>query len=246
MTNQKISVVIPCFNEGKTIYKNIKKINNYLSGRFTCYEIIAVNDGSSDNTLFELQRIQREIPLKIINATENSGKGKAVRDGILSATDESDVVMFLDADLDIPIEELEKFLAELDKRSDIVIASRFVPGLKVTHPVLWHRKVMEKVFRLLRKIILNNWKVEDTQCGFKVFRGAVAKKIFAMATIQRFAFDSEIMFIAKKFGYRIKELPVSLQNPAQSSVRILFDPINMFFALLKIRLYDVQGKYKWK
>jgi len=154
--------------------------------------------------------------------------------------------MFLDADLGIPVEELEKFLEEIDGGADIVIASRFVPGLKVMSPVLWHRKIMEKVFRLLRKVILNNWKIEDTQCGFKVFKKEVAKKIFAMATIERFAFDSEIMFIAKKFGYRVKELPVSLQNPTQSSVRILFDPLNMFFALLKIRAYDIRGKYKWK
>lgn len=246
MINQKLSVVIPCFNEGKTIYENIKKINDYLSGRFSSYEIIAVNDGSMDNTLLELQRVQKELPLKIINGTENSGKGKAVRDGILSASDESEVTMFLDADLGIPIEELEKFLEELDRGTDIVIASRFVPGLKVMQPVLWYRKIMEKVFRFLRKVILNNWKIEDTQCGFKVFKKEVAKKIFEMATIQRFAFDSEVMFIAKKFGYKIKELPVSLQNPAQSSVRIVFDPINMFFALLKIRAYDMKGKYKWK
>jgi dolichyl-phosphate beta-glucosyltransferase len=246
MVTQKLSVVIPCFNEGKTIYENIRKINGYLAGRIQSFEIIAVNDGSIDNTLAELQRTQKEIPIKIVNDTENSGKGKAVRDGILSASDESVIVMFLDADLGIPIEELEKFLEELDNGADIVIASRFVPGLKVTHPVLWYRKIMEKVFRILRKVILNSWRIEDTQCGFKVFRKTIAKKIFAMATIERFAFDSEIIFIAKKFGYKIKELPITLQNPKTSSVRILLDPINMFFALVKIRVYDITGKYKWK
>jgi len=246
MLNQKLSVVIPCLNEGKTIYENIKKINIYLSGRIGSFEIIAVNDGSFDNTLAELQRTQKEVPIKIVNATENSGKGKAVRDGILSASDESEIVMFLDADLGIPVEELEKFLEELKKGADIVIASRFVPGFKVTRPVLWYRKIMEKIFRFLRKVILNSWKVEDTQCGFKVFKKTIAKKIFGMATIERFAFDSEIIFIAKKFGYIIKELPITLQNPKKSSVRILLDPINMFFALIKIRLYDMLGKYKWK
>jgi glycosyltransferase involved in cell wall biosynthesis len=246
MITQKLSVVVPCFNEGKTIYENIHKIDSYLKDRVNFFEIITVNDGSFDNTLAELQRTQKEIPIKIVNATENSGKGKAVRDGILSASDESEIVMFLDADLGIPIEELEKFLGELKKGADIIIASRFVPGLKIAQPVLWYRKIMEKVFRILRKIILNSWKIEDTQCGFKVFRKSIAKKIFAMATIERFAFDSEIIFIAKKLGYRIKELPITLQNPKASSVRILFDPINMFFALVKIRAYDMTGKYKWK
>lgn len=246
MTAKKLSVIIPCFNEGKTIYENIKKINTYLPGRVGFFEIIAVNDGSFDNTLAELQRTQKEIPIKIVNGTENSGKGKAVRDGILSASDESGIVMFLDADLGIPVEELEKFLEELDKGADIVIASRFIPGFKVARPVLWYRKIMEKVFRFLRKVILNIWRVEDTQCGFKVFKASAAKKIFAMATIERFAFDAEIIFIAKKFGYIIKELPITLQNPKTSSVRILFDPVNMFFALIKIRVYDIIGKYKWK
>lgn len=246
MITQKLSVVIPCFNEGKTIHENIRKINGYLAERIRSFEIIAVNDGSFDNTLLELQRVQKEIPIKIVNDTENSGKGKAVRDGILSTSDESEVAMFLDADLGIPIEELEKFLKEIDKGADMAIASRFVPGLKVTQPVLWYRKIMERAFRILRMLILNNWKVSDTQCGFKVFKKEIAKKIFAMATIERFAFDSEIIFIAKKFGYKIKELPITLQNPKTSSVRILLDPINMFFALVKIRVYDMTGKYKWK
>lgn len=244
MPSNAISVVIPCFNEGKTIHQNIKKIQAYLSQRFANFEIIAVNDGSSDNTLSELRLVQQEVPIKIINNEENSGKGKAVRDGILAA--QNDILMFLDADLAIPIEELEKFLIAIDTVADIAIASRFVPGLKVLKPVLWYRQVMEKTFRIIRKIILNSWKIQDTQCGFKVFKKDAAHRIFSMATIDRFAFDSEVIFIAKKLGYAIKELPITLQNPTSSSVRIFLDPINMFFALLKIRLNDLEGKYPWK
>lgn len=244
MMNKFISVIIPCFNEGKTIFQNIGEINGYLARKFTGYEIIAVNDGSSDNTLSELRLIQQEVPMKIINNELNEGKGKVVRDGILAANNE--IVMFLDADLAIPIEELENFIEELGGGNDIVIASRFVPGLKILRPVLWHRKIMERIFRLLRMMILNSWKVQDTQCGFKIFRREVAQRIFSMATINRFAFDAEIIFIAKKFGYAIKELPISLQNPPQSHIRIFRDPIDMFFALLKIRLNDLGGVYKWK
>ncbi|MFA4817912.1 MAG: hypothetical protein WC608_04300 [Parcubacteria group bacterium] len=105
---------------------------------------------------------------------------------------------------------------------------------------------MEQIFRLLRMAILNNWNIEDTQCGFKVFKASPAKRIFGMATIDRFAFDSEIIFIAKKFGYSIKEMPITLQNPPQSSVRIFFDPLNMFFSLFQIRLNDLKGIYPWK
>ncbi len=244
MINKSISVIIPCFNEGKTIFQNIKEINGYLARKFSGYEIIAVNDGSSDNTLSELRLVQQEVPIKIINNEINEGKGNAVRDGISAGNNE--LVMFLDADLAIPIEELEKFMEEIEEGNDLVIASRFVPGLKILKPVLWHRKIMEKVFRILRMVILNSWKVKDTQCGFKVFRSDAAKRIFSMATINRFAFDSEVIFIAKKFGYSIKELPITLQNPPRSHVRLLRDPINMFFALLKIRFNDLGGVYKWK
>ncbi len=244
MINKSISVVIPCFNEGKTIFQNIREINGYLAGKFSGYEIIAVNDGSMDNTLSELRLVQQEIPVKIINNEINEGKGRVVRDGILAGNNE--IVMFLDADLAIPIEELGKFMEEIKKGSDLVIASRFVPGLKIVKPVLWHRKIMERVFRILRMIILNSWKVQDTQCGFKVFQRDAARRIFAMTTINRFAFDAEVIFIAKKFGYAIKELPISLQNPLRSHIRIFRDPVNMFFALLKIRFNDLKGVYKWK
>lgn len=242
--NDKISVVIPCFNEGKTIYQNIKKIHQYLKDNFSDFEIITVNDGSADNTLSELRIASQEIPLQIINNEHNEGKGKVVRDGIMRS--QHDLVMFMDADLAIPVEELAKFTREIGKNYDIAIASRFVPGLKVLKPVYWHRKIMEKVFRILRKMILNNWKIEDTQCGFKVFKRGPAQMIFGKATINRFAFDSEIIFIAKKMGYTIKELPITLQNPKNSHVRLFIDPFNMFFSLVKIRFNDLTGAYKWK
>lgn len=244
MERKNLSVVIPCFNEGKTIRENIKKIHAYLSDNFDIFEIIAVNDGSRDNTLSELEALAKELPLKIINHEKNAGKGKAVRAGVLAS--QYEVSMFLDADLAIPIEGLPAFIAEIENGRDLVIASRFIPGLKILRPVLWYRKIMEQIFRILRMIILNNWTIKDTQCGFKVFKTSVAKRIFSMATIDRFAFDSEIIFIAKKFGYSIKELPITLQNPPQSSVRIFFDPLNMFFSLFKIRLNDLNGIYPWK
>ncbi len=244
MAGKEISVVVPCFNEGKTIYKNIKKIHAYLKSNFEFFEIIAVNDGSTDNTLSELRAAQQEIPFGIINKTQNEGKGKAVRDGI--ARSRNGIVMFLDADLAIPVEELQKFLAEIKTGSDIVIASRFVPGLKILKSALWHRKLMERAFRLLRKMILSNWKIQDTQCGFKVFRREAARRIFAATTINRFAFDAEIIFIAKKFGYTLKEMPIRLQNSEISSVRIFRDSVNMLFSLCKIRYNDLSGKYSRK
>lgn len=244
MRKEKISIVIPCYNEEKNIIKTIQVIYDYLQEHYAFFEIIISNDGSTDKTNFKLDEIKKEIPLKIINTPTNIGKGNAVKVGMLATSPESEIVMFLDADLAIPINELNKFIATLkNQKLDIVIASRFVPGLKVLEPVLWYRKIMEIIFRFLRALILNNWQVRDSQCGFKVFRREAAIEIFNLATISRFAFDSEIIFLAKKLNFSVKELPITLCNPRESHIRIVFDSLNMFFALFKIRLNNLRGVY---
>lgn len=242
MKNIAISVIVPAYNEEQTIQKNLAKIHNFLKGRFGVFEIIVVNDGSSDGTSKEIKKIQEDLHLRFIDNETNQGKGKVVKQGILESSCE--LVMFLDADLGIPIEEIQKFIPELDNGYDIVIASRFVPGLRIVRPVPWHRQIMEKIFRLLRMAIVNDWNVKDTQCGFKVFRRKAAMDIFGRVTIGRFAFDAEVVFIANKLKYKIKELPISLQNPPKSHVRLIRDPLNMMSDLVKIRVNNWRGKYK--
>ena len=243
MSSESISVVVPCFNEEKAIRQNLNNVFNYLNSRFSFFELIAVNDGSQDQTLEELKKLQVSIPLIIINNKINGGKGKAVKDGVLASKNE--VIMFLDADLAIPIEELEKFLPELKNGYDIAIASRFVPGVKILKPVLWYRQRMERVFRIMRLVILNDRAIKDTQCGFKVFTRQAALKIFALAKINRFAFDAEIVFLAKKFGYKTKELPITLQNPQNSHIKIISDSLNMAADLIRIRVNDLLKKYEY-
>ncbi|HAT74174.1 MAG: glycosyltransferase [Parcubacteria group bacterium] len=245
MKSKKISVIIPCYNGGKFIRQNVEKISDYLANNFLDYEIIIVNDGSFDNTREEIFQVEKNLPKIILIDNEiNSGKGHAVKGGILKSRYET--VMFLDADLAIPIESLENFIEALDDGFDIAIASRFVPGLKVTKPVLWHRQFMEKIFRLLRMVITNNYSIQDTQCGFKVFSREVAMKIFPLMTIDRFAFDAEVIFVAVKSGYWIKELPIILQNPTESSIRIYRDSLNMLLDLIRIRINYFSGKYTGK
>lgn len=237
-----VSVVVPCFNEGKTIQKNLTRIHNYLKNHFEVFEIIVVDDGSADDTLKEVKKIQDELHLRVIGNKTNHGKGKVVKQGILEGS--CDLIMFIDADLGIPIEELEKFVPEFEKGHDIVIASRFVPGLKVVRPVQLHRRIMEKAFQIIRMAVINDWHVKDTQCGFKVFKKEAAMKIFPKASVKRFAFDAELVFVANKFGYKIKELPIHLQNPPSRTLRIIRDPANMMLDLMKIRINDWKGKYK--
>ena len=231
---EKLSVVIPCFNEERNIYGNIRKVHYYLSRHFETFEIIAVNDGSTDKTMDELLRIQRRVPLAIIDNPVNQGKGKVVKDGVLRS--KNDIIMFLDADLGIPIEELGKFVAEIKKGCHLAIASRFIPGGKSTWKALWYRKVMERAFRRIRATIMNDYRIKDAQCGFKVFTREAAMAIFPLMTVKRFAFDSEIIFLAGKHKFRIKEIPVTLQNPVHSHVRIIRDPLNMLCDLIKIRV----------
>lgn len=241
MNKENVSIIIPCFNEEMSILDNIRKINSYLKENFGNFEIIAVNDGSTDKTIEELRKAQKEFSISIIDNKINEGKGKAVKDGILES--KNGIVMFLDADLAIPIEELPKFVTKIKSGYDLAIASRFVPGLKITKKVLWYRRIMEKIFRIIRMVIINNYDVQDTQCGFKVFTREAARKIFPLMTIKRFAFDAEIIFIAEKFGYKIKELPITLQNPTRSHIRIIRDSLNMFWDLIKIRWNDFKGLY---
>ena len=242
MKEKEISVVIPCYNEAKVIASNVRKVYAYLQERFEAFELIVVNDGSADVTERELSRLAAELDINVIHHPVNQGKGQSVKDGVLASRYEA--VLFLDADLGIPIEELPKFLAEFKNGYEVVIASRFVAGATFLKPVLWHRKVMERGFRLLRKVILNSWNVQDTQCGFKLFRRDAARRIFDLVTIERFAFDSEVIFLANKFGYGIKEVPVALQNPQTSSVRLTYDPVNMFLDLLKIRSNNYSRRYE--
>lgn len=239
-----ISIVLPCFNEAKNIQNNIGEVFTYLTQNFSTFEIIAINDGSTDDTLTKLKEFKKanpKVPLRIINKRKNSGKGEAVKTGVLHSR--NSVVMFMDADLAIPIYELKKFVKEIENGNALVIASRFISTIKILKPVLWYRSFMEKVFRILRMVVINNFEIQDTQCGFKVFARKAALSIFPLLTVKRFSFDVEVIFLAKKMGYKIKELPITLQNPQESHIRIISDSWNMFCDLLKIRWNDLQGKY---
>lgn len=242
--SEKISVIVPCFNEEKTIFENLKKVHEYLSKHFLSFEIIAVNDGSRDNTVQEIEKAQKELPIRFINKTVNSGKGKAVRDGILASSTSSDIVAFADADLALPIEQLGTFVEAHRKGADIAIASRFVSGSKVKAPILWHRWIMERAFRCIRMLITNNFDIKDTQCGMKSFRRQTAFDIFPSLHINRFAFDAEIIYVAKKRHWSIVEIPVIVQNPIKSHVQLLRDPANMIADLIRIRKNDLMGYYE--
>lgn len=238
-----LSIILPCYNQASVLASTLYQIRTFCEEKNITYEIIAVNDGSTDDT-YRILREQEKEGVRVYTHAKNLGKGKAVQTGVLAAR--YPITLFLDADLAIPIEETEKFLRVLqeDDHTDIVIASRFVEGHTTLVPVFWHRKILEHVFRMLRKIIIGLHSVQDTQCGFKMFRTAKAKKVFGSLTRHRFSFDAELLFIAHRRKLAIKELPVALQNPPQSSIRLGKDSFQMFLDLFAIRWKSLIGWYQ--
>jgi dolichyl-phosphate beta-glucosyltransferase len=231
---QSISVVIPAFNEGGRILPTLRMIDDYLRDNAHRYEIIVVDDGSSDNTLEVVRgESERLKHIRLISNEINRGKGFSVRRGVMSA--HHDLVLISDADLSTPIEEVAKFLPWVEKGYDVVIGSRALRESDIIRKQPWYRQTMGKTFNVLvRTIVLGGFR--DTQCGFKMFRAAAGKKVFESLKTERFAFDVEALLRAKKSGYRIKEVPVRWVNSPQSRVRVLRDSVRMFLDLLRIRL----------
>lgn len=236
MKYQEISIIIPCYKESAVIEGTIAAIFSYLHENFERFEIIVVTDGSPDDTPEKVKSFgQRhsEIPLKLISFKKNRGKGAAVKEGVLAS--QYELVLFLDADLTISIEELGKFLPAIET-SDIAIASRLVPGSIFEERTPWYRTILARGFFFLQMLLLGNLKYSDTQCGFKLLRKDVARELFERVLIKRFAFDAELLFLAKKMNFSVTVLPVTIKKDARNTnVHVLRDPFDMFFALLKIR-----------
>jgi dolichyl-phosphate beta-glucosyltransferase len=228
----KLSVVIPAYNEAHCIQQNISHVCEYCELHFPRHEIIVVSDGSQDQTLALLCELRTKYPkLNVLGETQNHGKGAAVQKGVLAAN--GDWILCLDADLAVPIEELPRFLT-LGQSHDMVIGSRVIPkATQEVRPTL-PRLMMSQVFNyLVRTLASLNFK--DTQCSLKLYRRDAAHDLFKRMTIQRFAFDVEMLFLARRLGYRIAEVPVHKHGNPHSKVRMPHDPINMLVDVLKMR-----------
>jgi len=241
---REISVVIPCYKEEEVITANILTISEYLSQHFDRYEIIVVTDGSPDRTKENVEQCGRThptIPLILIPFAINQGKGAAVKEGVFAS--KYDPVLFIDADLTISIKELEPFVTALES-ADMAIASRLVSGSSFEEPIPWYRVLLARSFHILQILLLGNFEFPDTQCGFKLFRRETALKLFQQITIKRFAFDAELLFLATRHRTKVVSLPVTIKKDARNTnVRPLYDSFNMLFALLKIRLNQLIGRY---
>jgi len=241
--NQKpyLSIIIPAYNEEKRLPETLVKIDKYLRKQNYNYEIIVVNDGSTDKTAEVVKNLKFKIAnLELVDNKMNHGKGYVVRQGMLEAKGE--YRLFSDADNSTSIDQIEKMWPEFENRFDVVIGSRDVKGAILDPPQPFFRRFLGNFFRLLTQIICGTREILDSQCGFKCFTKRAAEDIFPKCKIDRFAFDPEILVIAKKSGYNIKEIPVLWKNDLESKVKFK-SVIKMLRDLIKIRIDLIKGIY---
>jgi len=228
------------YNEESRVEKTVKALDGFIPSITTVVDVVFVNDGSTDQTLEKLKELSPKFKFRVENYPLNQGKGHALKTGILKAT--GDYVLFMDADMSTPIEELLKFLPLIEQKIPVIIGSRKTKGANVIkHQNPWRQKLGEG-FTLLSNLILLS-RISDFTCGFKAFRNDAAKKVFTAQKIKRWGYDSEILFLASKYSYEIKEVPVTWSNDERTRVNLLKDVWRSFTDLIKIRYYDVTNKY---
>lgn len=235
------SIVLPAYNEAARIGASLDKIAEYAQQHAWTIEVIVVNDGCTDKTEDIVREYGKRYPwLRLIENPGNRGKGFSVRNGMLHAR--GDILLFSDADLSSPIQEADKLVAALQSGADVAIGSRWVhKELQVVRQPL-PRRILGRLFNLALRMVLGlNFK--DTQCGFKAFRRSAAELVFTQQQVETWGFDPELLYLAKKAGLRIVEVPVYWAHSEGTRLHPLRDGIRMFAQLFQIRWNAITGKY---
>ncbi|RZU40456.1 glycosyltransferase involved in cell wall biosynthesis [Edaphobacter modestus] len=241
MAHPELSIVIPAFNESARIECALDRVLSCVAERAWDAEVLVVDDGSTDNTAAIVHRWMETHPrLHLVQNPGNRGKGYSVRNGLLQAAGE--IVMFTDADLSAPMEEAERLLTALRNGADVAIGSRWLDRKRQTIHQPLYRQFFGRCFNWITRRIMG-LPFRDTQCGFKAFRRPAAQVIFRLQTIERWGFDPEILFIAQKLGYEIREVPVTWGHDERSRMSYLKDGMKMLEEMAVIRSNSLAGRY---
>ena len=236
-----LSIIIPAYKEEKRIGAHLESIHEYLSKQSCDYEVIVVVDGSPDNTAGVVEGLRAKMPyLRLIDNKQNCGKGCVVKQGMLEAR--GDWRLFTDADGATSIDQLDGFLPYTKQGYEVAIASIGLKKSQVAHSEKWYKRFFGKISNWIIQLVLLPG-IHDTQRGFKLFSAKAAQDIFSKLTITRWGFDMEVLALARKFKYKIKEVSVFWKNDAASTVK-LSGYLKTFVELLKIRFNLILGKYK--
>jgi dolichyl-phosphate beta-glucosyltransferase len=235
------SIVIPAYNESARLGATLDKVLDYVRTQGWDAEIIVVNDGSRDNTAEIVRGCAEKSPLvRLVENPGNRGKGFSVRNGMLNARGRT--ILFSDADLSSPIEEAPKLFQALEDGADVAIGSRWLRAEMQTHRQPLHRQLFGRIFNLMLRATLG-LQFADTQCGFKAFKRSAAQSIFPLQRIERWGFDPEVLFLARKFGLKVREVPVAWGHSGGTRINPLVDGSKMFTEMFRVRWYNSTGKY---
>jgi dolichyl-phosphate beta-glucosyltransferase len=231
-----LSVVIPAYNEEHRLGPTLARVQEYLAGQSYTYEIIVVDNASKDRTA----EVAKAAGVEVIPELRR-GKGVAVRTGMLAA--QGDYILFSDADLSTPIEEVEKLLARLQKGYEVAIASRALPESNLVKHQPWHRELVGRLGNLLVRMAAVHG-IADTQCGFKLFPRELAHRLFRVMRLTGAAFDVEVLFVAQRNKLRIAEAPVTWIDSPDTRFNRLTDSVDAIKDLARIRVNWLLGRYR--
>ena len=238
-TSKSITLILPAYNEEARIEDTVRAAVKYFKDRGDDYEIIVSADGDDGTREIVSRMSECNSRLKVTGSSERCGKGYGIRRAVNMANGE--VIGFADADDKTPIDELDKMLPYLQEGWQVVIGSRGESESVIERHQPWYRRVGSKGFRVLMHLVTGLWDISDTQCGFKFFHGDVARDLFHHQVIDGYMFDVEILFLARKLGYRIQQVPVRWRDDGDSRLNLVTGNIQNVRDLLKIRFHPYKS-----
>ncbi len=233
-----LSIIIPAYNEEWRLPPTLLDMVDYFDGRDLNYEILVVDDGSTDHTAEVVKRLEKiRQQVHLIQLPHNRGKGHAVKTGVLNSVGK--YVLFADADGSTPIQEIERLEAKFDEETKIVIGSRALPSEHTSVTRSWYHTFLERVFNICVKLLILPG-IADTQCGFKMFTAECTFFLFERQQAERWSFDIEILFLARKAGIKVVEVPINWNDVPGSKLNLFIDAIGMFCDIFTFKRHHAQ------